>query len=79
MSRTQHVLRGQYSYQNGFFVLNLPTLELEKISTLVNGNISTIGSRLWEHINDFTVLGNISSKPYTTLLEEFILLSSLAN
>lgn len=46
-----HVLRGLNSCQNGILVLFLPTLELGKISTLVNGNISNIGSRLWENID----------------------------
>lgn len=45
------VLRGLNSCQNGILVLFLPTLELGKISTLVNGNISNIGSRLWENID----------------------------
>ncbi|MFW3364874.1 hypothetical protein ACN2AU_09990, partial [Aerococcus viridans] len=48
---SQHVLRGLNSCQNGILVLFLPTLELGKISTLVNGNISNIGSRLWENID----------------------------
>lgn len=47
----QAVLRGLNSCQNGILVLFLPTLELGKISTLVNGNISNIGSRLWENID----------------------------
>jgi len=51
MQHSPHVLRGQYSYQNGFFVLNLPTLEPGKISTLVVGNISKIGSRLRGNID----------------------------
>ena len=45
------VLRGLYSCQNGIFVLILPAPELGKISPLVDGNISTVGFRLWEHIN----------------------------
>ena len=47
---SQHVLRGLYSCQNDIFVLILPIPELGKISTLVVGNISTIGTRLWKHI-----------------------------
>ncbi len=47
----QFVLRGLYSCQNGIFVLIFPAPELGKISTLVDGNISNISSRLCEHIN----------------------------
>ena len=50
MRQSQHVLRGLYSCQNGIFVLILPAPELGKISTLVVGKISTIGTRLWKHI-----------------------------
>lgn len=53
VSSSQRVLRGLYSCQNGIFVLILPAPELGKISTLVVGNISTIGFRLWEDINWF--------------------------
>ena len=47
---SQHGSKGVDSCQNGVLVIFLPTLELRNISTLVNGNISKIDSRLWKNI-----------------------------